>query len=190
MTIWLGKRLKELDQLRDATVNEGLTAHVMPNQAFGSDETVLRDDEIEIVKEPVISGWTLSALFDQMHQRSGWPLWDYPRRLRIPTSTAFRSLRSSRNSCFSVSAISDPRSETVPWSAHTSTSCSFGCKTSCMMLLRLARDAHGGVRVRFSVLPLAFLISHGTAVRALPHLRTPKASLCLCNPELAPAWLL
>jgi len=32
-----------------------------------------------------------------------------------------------------------------------------------MMLLRLARDAHGGVRVRFSVLPLAFLISHGTA---------------------------
>jgi len=56
MTIWRVKRLKELDQLRDATVNEGLTAHVMPNQAFGSDETVLRDDEIEIVKEPVISG--------------------------------------------------------------------------------------------------------------------------------------
>ena len=55
MTIWRVKRLKELDQLRDATVNEGLTAHVMPNQAFGSDETVLRDDEIEIVKEPVIS---------------------------------------------------------------------------------------------------------------------------------------
>jgi len=52
MTIWRVKRLKELDQLRDATVNEGLTAHVMPNQAFGSDETVLRDDEIEIVKEP------------------------------------------------------------------------------------------------------------------------------------------
>jgi hypothetical protein len=37
-------------------VPEGLTVHVMPNQAFGSDKTALRDDEIEIVKEPVISG--------------------------------------------------------------------------------------------------------------------------------------
>src|SRR5438552_1315214 len=132
----------------------------------------------------------LHSVFDQITHRSSLSLCDNPRRRRIPINTAFRSLRSSRNSCFSVSAISDPRSETVLWSAHTSTSCLFGCKTSCMMILRLARDAHGGVRVRFSVLPLAFLISHGTADRALPPLRTPKASLCLCNPELAHAWLL
>ena len=37
-----GEVAEELDQFRDATVPEGLTAHVMPNQAFGSDKTALR----------------------------------------------------------------------------------------------------------------------------------------------------
>ena len=37
----VGKVAEELDQLRDATVPERVTAHVMPDEALGSNETAL-----------------------------------------------------------------------------------------------------------------------------------------------------